>query len=186
MPPFPPALSEAELVELRDHAVDWALANGLVVRTAGQPLHSPAQAQPAATHAPFALFPSPFPRASYEDATKLQPLFNLLVDKIANDHAFLKDVMESLSEVDDFVAKLYDIYKIVSAKGVAQPITMGLLRSDYLLHAPTNASAEAKAVIQQVELNTIASSFSSLSNRAADLHRYDMCIERGAGHGGNH
>ncbi|RKO90291.1 eukaryotic glutathione synthase [Blyttiomyces helicus] len=164
--------STTELVELRDHAVDRALASGLVVRTIGQPAHSPAHAQPSATHAPFALFTSPFPRSSYEDATKLPPLFNLLVDKIANDHAFLKDIMErcgsrmgrngaisSIEEVDDFVAK--HIYKVVLAKGVAQPSTMGLLTSDYLLRAPTNASAEAKTVIQQVELNTIASSFKS-------------------------
>ena len=50
-----------------------------------------------------------------------------------------------------------------------QPVVLGLHRSDYLLHAP---SPNAPPVLQQVELNTIASSFSSLSAKVGELHRY--------------
>ncbi|KAG5456150.1 MAG: hypothetical protein BJ554DRAFT_4191 [Olpidium bornovanus] len=41
-----------------------------------------------------------------------------------------------------------------------------------MLHHPENAAPETEPIIQQVELNTIAASFSSLSAAAGDLHRY--------------
>ena len=48
-----------------------------------------------------------------------------------------------------------------------QSIVLGLHRSDYLLHATAGAP-----VLQQVELNTIAASFASLSAKTGDLHRH--------------
>jgi hypothetical protein len=44
---------------------------------------------------------------------------------------------------------------------------MGIHRSDYLLDYQENTP-----LIKQVEINTIASSFSSLSSKTEDLHRY--------------
>ena len=40
-----------------------------------------------------------------------------------------------------------------------------MLRSDYMLHTPTNS-------LLQVELNTIASSFGCLSTLVGRMHRY--------------
>ncbi|CAG8474238.1 16335_t:CDS:2 [Acaulospora colombiana] len=48
-------------------------------------------------------------------------------------------------------------------------ISLGLHRSDYLLHVSPNAD---EAHIKQVEFNTIASSFSSLTFLTGDLHKY--------------
>ncbi|KAJ3299205.1 hypothetical protein HK104_009738 [Borealophlyctis nickersoniae] len=170
LPPYPPPLSEDKLQELEGHAVDWALSHGLVVRAPAASVVDPNA--PLVTHAPFALFPSPFPRRCYNQAVVLQPLFNTLVDVIAKDAEFLRSVMDSLSKVDDFTHQLYLIYKKVVEEGVAQNINLGLHRSDYLLHVPLDAPTDSEPVLQQVELNTIASSFSSLSNLAGDLHRY--------------
>ncbi|KAI9204173.1 glutathione synthase [Polychytrium aggregatum] len=164
LPDRPPPLTETQLQELRDHAVDWSLVNGLVLR--------PALASVNVTHAPFALFPSPFPRAAYEQVVKLQPLFNSLVHAIAQDDKFIREIMEDLSKVDDFVEQVYEIYKAVSAEGSTQPVTLGLHRSDYLLHVPSGAPSDFVPVPQQVELNTIASSFSSLSSVVSELHRF--------------
>ncbi|KAJ3159451.1 hypothetical protein HDU86_001769 [Geranomyces michiganensis] len=168
LPHYPPPLPDAQLDELKNHAVDWALAHGLVVRAPAPP--GADSSIPAVTHAPVALFPSPFPRRCYEQALALQPLFNQLVDNIARDHAFLTEVMDSLAKVDEFTGRLYDIYKHVHEEGVKQPTSLGLHRSDYLLHVPVDSKAEP--VIQQVELNTIASSFSSLSHLTHDLHKF--------------
>jgi hypothetical protein len=46
-------------------------------------------------------------------------------------------------------------------------MTLGIHRSDYLIHAGANEAPK----LQQVELNTIAASFSSLSTLVSRLHR---------------
>ncbi|KAJ3276092.1 hypothetical protein HDV01_006262 [Terramyces sp. JEL0728] len=143
---WPPNLPEEKQQELLKLAIDWATANGLIVRSAGTEM---------AVHAPFALFPSPFPKQGYELAHKIQPLFNILVDRVAKD--------KDLSESDEFTRRVYDIYK---AKPSKQTIWMGIHRSDYLVHF------DKQPMIKQVELNTIASSFSSLSSKTDLLHRY--------------
>jgi len=48
-----------------------------------------------------------------------------------------------------------------------KPLHLGLFRSDYLLHSPSNEPLS----IKQVEFNTISVSFGSLSQRTAELHR---------------
>ena len=48
-----------------------------------------------------------------------------------------------------------------------QPAQLGLFRSDYLLHGAGGGELE----IKQVEFNTIASSFGSLSQRSGELHK---------------
>ncbi|KAI8809864.1 glutathione synthase [Cladochytrium replicatum] len=149
---------------VKETAVDWALSHGLVIRPPDGTLYS-------VVHAPFALFPTAYPRECYDHAFHLMPLFNKMVDNVARDGLFLSEIMDSLSKVDDFVAKIYDVYKKVEAEGVLQKINLGLHRSDYLLHTPLDGPG-SKPVLQQVELNTIASSFSSLSNVVNQLHRY--------------
>lgn len=76
-----------------------------------------------------------------------------------------------LAGVDDFMADLWKLHLEVEkeTKGKpTQPLTLGVFRSDYLLH--TSPSVEPE--IRQVELNTISASFGGLSARAADAHRF--------------
>lgn len=50
---------------------------------------------------------------------------------------------------------------------------MGIHRSDYMLHrGSTNEEGARKFEVRQIEFNTIAASFSSLSKTAGDLHHY--------------
>lgn len=63
---------------------------------------------------------------------------------------------------------LYDIHTAVAAEGFTHPYSLGLFRSDYMLHAPPGE----KPVVHQVEFNTIASSFGGLASRVSDLHRH--------------
>ncbi|KAF7724278.1 hypothetical protein EC973_001179 [Apophysomyces ossiformis] len=167
---YPPSISSRELDDLRAVAIDWALAHGLVVRpTADKQIHF-ANAS-AVNHAPFTLYPSPFPRTEFEKAKGLQQSWNALIHKMSQDDDLIAEAMETLSKVDDFMDKLYDIYLKVKKEGLAQPASLGIYRCDYLLHAPEGADTKT-ARIQQVEFNTIAASFASLSTRASEMHRY--------------
>lgn len=51
-----------------------------------------------------------------------------------------------------------------------QTLQLGIFRSDYLLHSPEDSNDPIS--LKQVEFNTISSSFGSLSERSAALHRY--------------
>ncbi|ORE06103.1 glutathione synthetase [Rhizopus microsporus var. microsporus] len=79
--------------------------------------------------------------------------------------------MANLADLDEFTHHLYDIYKTVKSEGITQPASLGIHRNDYLLHADPGADAST-ARIQQVEFNTISSSFMSLSTRTSQLHRF--------------
>ncbi|CAM0135686.1 unnamed protein product [Umbelopsis sp. WA50703] len=79
--------------------------------------------------------------------------------------------MDTLREVDDFMENLYAIYKKVRSEGIKQKASLGIHRCDYLLHVPEGGNTE-DAIIQQVEFNTIASSFGGLSAITGQLHRF--------------
>ncbi|KAL3901857.1 MAG: hypothetical protein SGCHY_000274 [Lobulomycetales sp.] len=175
-----PAGGDPMTAQTMDDAIDWALAHGLVVRqeTASQDIDN----HSTVIHAPFALYPSPFPRSCFDEAVGLQPIVNKLVHQLSLDESFIHSVMKeycvravvsnsrliSLAKADAFMDKTYHIY--LKSRGQDQrPITLGIHRSDYLLHQPT---PEETPSLKQVEVNTIAASFGSLSSRASDLHRF--------------
>ncbi|KAK9766737.1 Glutathione synthetase [Basidiobolus ranarum] len=166
-PQYPPSASPALLEELKQVALDWAFAHGLVMRG---PVDTQTGLPPAGEviNAPFALFPSPFPKHCFQEALELQPAMNQLLHTISEDHEFLQEIMESLSNVDEFMKNLYDIFLKVKKEGFSQSVSLGIHRSDYLLHAV----GEQEPIIQQVEFNTIASSFGSLTGLTGQLHKY--------------
>ncbi|WFD20179.1 glutathione synthase [Malassezia caprae] len=125
--------------------------------------------QDTTIHAPITTVPSPFPRKLFEQAMELMPIFSKLYARVALDEEFLERVMsDSVVKVDDFQRHLYDIWCNVRRKGISQPLHLGLFRSDYLMHA----SCPDKLSLQQVEFNTISSSFGALCTRVSELHRY--------------
>lgn len=71
-------------------------------------------------------------------------------------------------EVDDFLANLWKIHLKVKEEGYVQDMTLGMFRSDYMLHVPDDGT---KPSLKQVEFNTISSSFGGLAVRVAQLHR---------------
>ncbi|KAF9939807.1 hypothetical protein BGZ67_008915 [Mortierella alpina] len=166
-------LTDDQLQILKDAALDYALSHGLVVRPppATKDEHNTTALAGGVINAPISLFPTPFPAKAFNDAVRIQPLYNQLVHDISQDDAFLKEIMESLSTVDDFVKRLYDLYLLVQKEGLAQPASLGLHRSDYIIHL-NQGQAFTEAKIKQVELNTISVSFGSLSSLTGDLHRY--------------
>ncbi|SAL99036.1 hypothetical protein [Absidia glauca] len=179
MSSYPPHASSMELDAIRAEAIDWSLAHGLVVRpTLEKQQHFEHNA--AVTHAPLALYPTPFPRAEFSKAKELQAPWNTLIHRMSQDDPLINELMETLSQVDDFMKQLYAIYVQVRTEGIAQSASLGIHRCDYLLHADLGSDATR---IQQVEFNTIASSFGSLSTRTSELHKYLLSSVDKYGHG---
>ncbi len=88
--PYPPDTDGPERDNLVQAVKDWTIAHGLAVRP--PPALVAAGSDPAgilATSAPVTLFPSPFPRACYEQATAVQQAYNELYAKISHDEEFL-------------------------------------------------------------------------------------------------
>ena len=56
----------------------------------------------ALVHAPLAVFPVAYPRASYEKAQAAMPVFNLLIDRISRDGEYLQETLAPAAEFDDF------------------------------------------------------------------------------------
>uniref|UniRef100_A0AAG5DPZ8 Glutathione synthetase n=1 Tax=Anopheles atroparvus TaxID=41427 RepID=A0AAG5DPZ8_ANOAO len=154
--PFP--LREDDLVDVVEKAKDWAIMHGAAMR-------SKQEFNPDALQfAPFILTPSSFPRVEFQKAVALQPVLNELIHAVAHDSAFLFETLKSTVKVDDFTRSLIDIYRTVLDEGIAQTVTLALLRSDYL---PNFSDA-----IKQVEINTIASSFGGISTNMTPMHSY--------------
>lgn len=172
LPEWPPAalLEEGRINAIAADARDFALAHGLVYR----PVPARADAAPApdmVIHAPIAMTPTPFPRSLFEHAESLQPLFDKLYAGVALDANFLDAVIGgAVAKVDDFQAHLYNIWKQVRSEGIAQPVQLGLFRSDYLMHV--EGDDKLSLALKQVEFNTISASFGPLCEKVSQLHQY--------------
>lgn len=115
LPEWPPATSTGAETALAALAADWALSHGLVWRSA-EP-----GAVGTAVHAPFALYPSPFPRGLFDQALALQTAYNELYARITLDDAFLERVIGgAVVQVDDFQKGLYEIWQTVRREGIVQ------------------------------------------------------------------
>ncbi len=144
--------------ELIDEALDYALSQGLLMRTADARL----------THAPLTLYPSDFPKAAFEQAWALADDFNRLLSAMARNHEFLAQVSAPIAAADPFTGRLFDTYGAAREQGPGQALALGLFRSDYLLQA----GAGSGPVLRQVEINAIASAFGALGSRVTHMHRY--------------
>lgn len=165
---YPPRLDPAQERFLVTTVKDWAIHNGLTVRPS--PASLPDGADPKgvlATNAPVTLFPSPFPKPCFEEAKALQTVYNELYAAIASDEAWLGKIMEELIDVDDFLSNLWKVHLAVQKEGYVQPLSLGLFRSDYMVHTPRNSTTVA---LKQVEFNTISSSFGGLSCLVTAMH----------------
>ncbi|KAK5094518.1 Glutathione synthetase [Lithohypha guttulata] len=166
---YPPKVSDDQLQYLAQTVKDWTIFNGLTVRP--NPSIVSEESNPnhvLATNAPVTLYPSPFPKQCFEQAEDLQKVYNELYAAIATDEEWLGEVMKELVEVDDFLANLWKIHLQVKEEGYVQDLSLGMFRSDYMLHVPDDSSSPS---LKQVEFNTISSSFGGLAVRVADLHR---------------
>ncbi|OAA55614.1 glutathione synthetase [Niveomyces insectorum RCEF 264] len=174
-PVYPPAIDDGERQRLVQVVKDWSLANGLTIR--------PPFAAVAATDvdlagtlsmaAPVTLFPSPFPRSCFEEAQAAQHAYNELYAKISQDEEFLTRIVDEVAGGDEFTTQLWNVHLRVKKEGYTHKHSLGIFRSDYLVHQESSASrGEAHLQIKQVEFNTIAASFGGLSSQTSKLHQF--------------
>ncbi|KAI0131611.1 glutathione synthase [Hypoxylon sp. NC0597] len=170
MSSYPSQITPAEGERLTEVIKDWALAHGLTVRPPQAVL--PTEADPGgilATPVPVTLFPSPFPQVCFDQAIKVQKAYNELYASISQDEAFLTQVVKEIGDSDDFIKELWKVHLRVKEEGYVQHKSLGLFRSDYMIHQDGTGSTPQ---VKQVEFNTIASSFGGLSSQTSLMHKY--------------
>jgi glutathione synthase len=146
LPKWPPTLPAEQLDYLTLQATTYALAHGLLYLppNGGQPL-PPIPA--SAIHAPFALFPTPFPKALFERANRLQHIYNVLYARVASDDGFLDGILNAdtaVGRVDEFVGSLWRIWKDLRDGGPAQ--VSGLIPSPPLSYSAVSHCNWASSV----------------------------------------
>ncbi|KAF2841548.1 glutathione synthetase-like protein [Patellaria atrata CBS 101060] len=176
-PKYPPDLNEERASFLLSNLKDWSIAHGLAVRPA--PSFVESEKDPAgvlATTAPVTLFPSLFPRTCFEEGLEIAQAYNELYAAIIRDEEWLGNIITELLGIDEFVERLWKIHMAVKKEGYAQDLSLGLFRSDYMVHIDPS-TANATPEIKQVEFNTIASSFGGLASQVSALHTYLVSID---------
>ncbi|GMM38951.1 glutathione synthase [Saccharomycopsis crataegensis] len=154
-----PVLNDASLEDAVEKLLHWSLVHGLVMYPTGFKSFN-------TNAAPVTLFPTPFPRDGLNAALNVQTLFNELYAKVATDEEWLSLIMDELIDVDkEFTGKLWQTHKRAKEIGISQPLSLSLVRSDYMLDENTGK-------IKQIEYNAISVSFGGLSPKVSDLHRY--------------
>ncbi|KAL9090416.1 MAG: hypothetical protein Q9159_001945 [Coniocarpon cinnabarinum] len=182
-PLYPPQLTPEQQTHLVSTTKEWCIAHGLAIRPSQS--HQKDGDDPnghLAVAAPVTLFPSLFPLNCFHEALMIQTAYNELYANIARDEEWLGEVVSELAMIDDYIANLWNVHLNVKEEGYAQleddiaclesnqeqDLSLGLFRSDYMIHAPANTPPSLK----QIEFNTIASSFGALASRTSSLHRF--------------
>ncbi|KAL9593932.1 MAG: hypothetical protein Q9179_005627 [Wetmoreana sp. 5 TL-2023] len=171
-PDYPPQTTPEQHDFLLSNIKDWSILNGLAVRPSTSFVSADVNRSGSlAVTAPVTLFPSLFPTSCFVEARAIQIAYSELYATIARDRDWLRKIVEELIEVDDFIAKLWNVHLAVEKEGYVQDLSLGLFRSDYMVHKEPE-DPNAKSTIKQVEFNTIASSFGGLSAKVSGLHSY--------------
>lgn len=101
-------MSPEATADLVDDAVAWCSQHGLVYGAglADMPV--------ALVHAPISLLPVAYPAETFQLAKRAATAFNLMIDAVSQDSAYLKRVLEPAARYDEFT---------VSAQVVKNPLT---------------------------------------------------------------
>ncbi|KAH7350609.1 glutathione synthase, partial [Rhexocercosporidium sp. MPI-PUGE-AT-0058] len=164
---YPPLMPDEQVETLIADVKDWQITCGSQLKILDTDnVHS------VLTHAVGAtLFPTLFPRELFDEALMLQKTYNKLYTAVAEDEAWLFDTLKDLIDVDPLANKLWTIYREVKQQGYFQDLTLGIFRSDYMLHLPT-PDAHDRMQLKQVELNTIACAGGVHSDKISAMHRH--------------
>nr|AMY56530.1 glutathione synthetase [Botryllus schlosseri] len=158
-------LEQRSVGQLVLDAVDYAICNGIVMRTRSKPTSSD-----VVQHAPFTLLPSPVPKNLYEQAISVQKDFNFLMHAISQDPEFMKSAFSTIIHSDDFTRRLFEIYETALLEK-PKKTAMAIIRSDYMF----NKTDESEPSLKQIEVNMIASSFGGIgTEKTRSLHDYTL------------
>ena len=116
-------------------------------------------------HAPVSCAPTVFPRRAYELARAVSPRFAELYDAVSRDDAFMRNALKGAIKNDAFTAALWRVYEESGGQAGRPRAEVGVLRSDYMLDAPSGLPL-------QVEVNTVSTSFMALATKVSAMHRH--------------
>ena len=102
-----------------------------------------------ATIVPFSLYPSPYSYAHFQFIWSIQIAYNRLYTHVSLDHDLLEKALAPVLSLDDFVAKLWKIYRTSTQR---QPIQLDIYRSKPF---PTNLNKlQGNLFIQMITCST--------------------------------
>lgn len=156
------------LKELVEKAKDWAIMHGAGMRSRTD--FNPDIMQ----FAPFVLFPSIIRTEDFNTLISIQSVFNEIIHKVAHNKEFLKLCLGNTILVDEFTRKLFNIYEIVESEEVVQPLSLGLVRSDWMLKSNDSLATpfHSSCNWRHVEINTIAAGFGWLGPVSKNIHKF--------------
>ncbi|KAI0964798.1 glutathione synthetase-like protein [Xylaria arbuscula] len=170
---YPHQLSSEQQEYLLSTINEWSITHGLVMRAT----FASTTRDPIASYAstiPITLFPGQFPKDCFNEAVGIQTSYNELYAAISGDEDWLSWAVEELARIDSFIARLWQVHETVKAEGYVQDLTLGLFRSDYMIHFP---QTQLRPTIRQVEINTNSAAFGGLAPLVTSLHRYLKSID---------
>jgi glutathione synthetase len=167
---YPPSLADEHLENLICTIQDWQLSNGSLLKVLDSDIEEAVLAYPVGV----SLFPTLFPKQLFDEALALQEEYNRLYTAVAEDADWLHSNLESMIKFDLLAGVLWGIHKEVEQSGYVQDLTLGVFRSDYMLHAPPNDLSEYsnKPQLKQVEFNTVSCAGGVHGNKVSRMHRY--------------
>ncbi|KAF2814728.1 glutathione synthase [Mytilinidion resinicola] len=171
-PDYPPLalLSDDRLVALHSAIRDWQLTHGSLIKIGNWDDEDNIRARPIGT----SIFPTLFPRSRFEEARQLQKDYNELYAAVAEDDTWLAEVLRDMLVSDPFAKALWSVHLKAKEAGYIQPLTMGIFRSDYMLHQqPVSAIDPSPGLaIKQVEFNTMSCAGGTHASIVNTMHHH--------------
>lgn len=155
------------LPDCLEEKIIYCLTNGLVTAKEYQEVQSSSGTVrfPVVHHVPFSLRPYSIPREAFDTGVNLAKYFNILVHRVSMDSLWLAETLKYTIQNDSFTQKLYNLHKHALELGIAQKWSLGIHRSDYMIHERENDPRK----LLQVEINTISSSLGSLATKMTGM-----------------
>lgn len=171
---YPPRLSEERGLSLVSQILDWQINHGSLLKQIDSQTDHSVLTSPIGV----AVFPTLFPRRLFDQACRLQSVYNELYCRVAEDEEWIWWALRDLLPVDPFAATLWDLYQEVKRALPRGPaLSAGIFRSDYMLQGPSvelrpGFDGHTDLSLKQVEFNTFSCAGAAHANKVADMHRY--------------
>lgn len=167
-----PQLTEKQLEDLLVNIKDYQLTHGSLLKLVKTDEEHTVLSRPVGV----SLFPSQFPRSLFNQALHIQRIFNELYVRVAEDEGWLYETLQDLIANDRFTEILWSVHEAVRKVGYVQTASVGIFRSDYMIHLGPELSqgkiARALPELKQVEFNSYTVAGGTHGNIVADMHRH--------------
>lgn len=134
--------------------------------------------------APVTIFPSPYPEELFYNVARFQKDFHLLFNRLSRDYDVLYEILKNVIASDEYICKLWDIYKLIDGQANSQSVFLSLVRNDYMICLPIEHQSSSESLarlvmkpgvsLKQIEYNLMASSFAGLAQNVSDFHKLNL------------